>query len=68
MVTFNKSMTDDYAGFLIPLALQNPMLLYATLARSAMAFQGTALPLSDKGIDSGAVVKKGGTKLRLSVF
>jgi hypothetical protein len=58
MATFNKSMANDYAGFVIPLALQNPMLLYATLARSTMAFQGTSLPLPDEGMGGGAVVKK----------
>jgi Fungal specific transcription factor domain len=68
MVAFNKNMIDNYGSFFIPLALQNPMLLYAVLSRTAMEFQGRALPSPGNGMNSGTVVNKGKTNYEFLHF
>jgi hypothetical protein len=58
MVTFNNSLSEDYSAFLIPLALQNPMLLYAILSRTTMEFRGGDFRLLNEAIKSGTVVRQ----------
>lgn len=68
MVTFNNNMIEDYGNFLIPLALQNPMLLYAILSRTTMEFQGGGLPARGEAMSSGTMVGKGKTNYDFLYF